>query len=123
MDKPLNSRLTRESGKQGGPGMVQPLKGLRPGLSQNSHAVHQAVVASEKGGQQHLVVDREVETLDLPNLAHRAETPCLRGIAAADRDDIAASGQTLDDVAADKTRPAEHCGSTISHNVPSCARL
>ncbi len=98
--------------------MVHPLEGLRPGLSQNSHAVDQAVIAGEKGGQQHLVVDREVERLDLPNLAHRAEKLCLLGIAAADRDDIAASGQTLDDVAADKTRPAEHCGSTISHDVP-----
>ena len=33
-------------------------------------------------------------------------------------DDVAASGETLDDIAADEPRPAEHRGSAISHGFP-----
>src|SRR6266576_2009124 len=102
--------------------MVRQLEGLRTAFAQDPDAVDQRVVAGEEGRQQPLVADRNVQRRDLSNIAHRLEELRLLGIAAADGDDLAAGGEPLDDVAADKAGPAEHRGSAISHGLPRWAR-
>src|SRR5205807_974600 len=61
------------------------------------------------------VIDHDIERLDLSDIAHGPQELCRFGVAAADRDHVAASGQPLDDIAADKPGPAEHRGATTSH--------
>ncbi len=121
MDKALDAGLAGEPGEPGRAGVVNPLKSLRPALAQDADAIDQRLVAGEERGQQPLVVDRDVQDRDLPDIAERHQKLGFLGMAAADRDHVAARGKPLDDVAADEARPAEHRGSAISHMTPCCA--
>src|SRR5438132_5587905 len=98
--------------------MVRHLEGLRAALAQDADAVDERIVAGEEDRQQPLVADRNVQGCDLPDIAHRLEELRFLGIAAADGNDLAAGGEALDNVAADKARPAEHRGPAISHGLP-----
>ena len=107
MDKALRSRLTRQTGEPRRRGMVQPVEALRAALAQDPDAIDDRVVAGEEGGQQSLVFDRDIEQPDLPDIALQLEELGRGGVAAADRQHVAALGQPLDDIAPDKPRPAE----------------
>src|SRR5487761_1131990 len=95
--------------------MMEKIEPLRAAFVEDAGAIHQRIIAGEKVGQQRRVADRQVDDRDLADIAHRLEEFGLLGVAAADDDDIALRRQTLDDVAADEARSAEHRGAAISH--------
>ncbi len=103
--------------------MVRQLESLRPAFAQDPDAVDQRVVAGEEGRQQPLVADRNVQGDDLSDIAHRLEELRFLGVTAADGDDLAAGGEPLDNISADKARPAEHRGAAISHGLPRWSQL
>ena len=55
---------------------------------------------------------------DLPDQTRGHQKPRTFGVTAAHRHDITAGGEPLDDITADKARPAEHRGSATSHLSP-----
>src|SRR5438067_5840374 len=115
MDESLHAGVPRDPGEHRRAGMVDPLEGLRSALPQNADAIDQRAAAGKKGGEHDLIVDRCTDRRDLPDIAHRPQELRLLGVAAADRDHVAATGQPLDHIAADKPGPAEHRGSMTSH--------
>src|SRR6516165_555325 len=117
MNKTLYPGLTGEAGKPRRATVMYQVEGLRPLFLQYAGAIDERIVAGEKGGQQLLVADRNVQRHDLPDIAQRLQELGLLGVAAADRNHIAASGESLDDVAPDEARAAEHRGPARSHVV------
>ena len=81
----LDPGIAGDPGEQRRSRVVDPLEGLRSALAQDADAVHQRPAPGEKGGQHRLVIDRDVERLDLADIAHRPEEFCRFGIAASDR--------------------------------------
>ncbi len=121
MDKALDAGLARQAGEPRRPGVVHPIEALRPALAQDADAIDQRLVASEEGRQHLLVVDCQIQRRDLPDITERHQKPGALGAAAADGDHIAARGQPLHDVAADKARPAQDRAPAISHRSPGNA--
>ena len=118
MDKAVDPGFSGDPRQPRRAEIMRPLEGLPAGLGENADAIDDRIAAGEERRQQPLVVDRDIDGCDLADQPKCHQEPRAFGIAAADRHDITASGEPLDDIAADKARPAEHRGSATSHLSP-----
>ncbi len=118
MDESFDPGFARDPCQPRRPKMMHPLEGLPTALGEDADAVDHRFAASNKSRQQLFIINREIDCRDLPDQAERHQEPGALRIAAADRDHVAASGKPLNDIAADKARPAKHRGSATSHLSP-----
>ncbi len=83
------------------------LEALRAAFVEDADEVDDRVVVGDEGGQQPLVVDRQVDEPDLADIALQLEEFGGSGVAPADGQDVAALGQPLDHIAPDEPGAAE----------------
>src|SRR4029077_2936334 len=69
MDEPRYPGLAGQAGQPGRCGMMHQIEALAAAFAQDADAIDDRVVAGDKSRQQPLVVDRDVDQADLPDIA------------------------------------------------------